>query len=363
MLLVELAKDRTRVGRLTLVDWRGEVIAGPFPALAKADKQSAIRNGNPKRNPIKPFGDTPTGLYELSITHPLTPPRSYGIHAAFRMNPVSGQALQAKINGRSGLLIHGGTSGAGGRLRPTHGCIRLFDEDIKILLDVVSEHKELLRCTVNEGFRSGDAHRVLEGRHYELDDIDLHDDVYPDTEAPTDVPGLAVLVNAAPAGLTEFTINTDLKLVDSPLSVADIEAFFSAQPQSKRGLGGIGQAVIDASKAQRVNASYLVAHAILETGWGTSRIFREKNNLFGWTAYDSNPGDSATKFSSREECIAKVVPIINANYLTPTGKYFSKKCCVGNKKYGMNVHYASDPDWGAKIASIARRLEREGRLF
>ncbi len=48
---------------------------------------------------------------------------------------------------------------------------------------------------------------------------------------------------------------------------------------------------------------------------------------------------------------------IDKLYLTPGGRYFEKKPCLGNTSYGMNVHYASDSEWGAKIAKIARKIE------
>jgi hypothetical protein len=45
------------------------------------------------------------------------------------LRPTGGQALTSATNGRVGLLIHGGAPGTGGRLRATHGCIRLSDKD------------------------------------------------------------------------------------------------------------------------------------------------------------------------------------------------------------------------------------------
>ncbi|MGH9550863.1 MAG: glucosaminidase domain-containing protein, partial [Terriglobales bacterium] len=96
-------------------------------------------------------------------------------------------------------------------------------------------------------------------------------------------------------------------------------------------------------------------------GWGTSTISRVKNNLFGYTAYDSDPLESATAFNSRADCINFVIPLIKKNYLQSTGKYFVRQACLGNKSYGMNVHYASDSGWGAGIASIARMIEKFAR--
>ena len=77
---------------------------------------------------------------------------------------------------------------------------------------------------------------------------------------------------------------------------------------------GRGQAIIDAAKAANINEMYLMAHMMIETGWGTSaqasgKYFGKGNvtiaesgktytkncpagtyyNFIGWGAYDSNP--------------------------------------------------------------------------
>jgi flagellum-specific peptidoglycan hydrolase FlgJ len=154
---------------------------------------------------------------------------------------------------------------------------------------------------------------------------------------------------------TEFSIDTNLKTVKSPLTAQKIEDYFDAR--KKPGLKGIGEAVIAASEKYTINATYIVSHAILETGWGTSKIYKDKNNLFGWSAFDDSPFSSATGFPSREACIDFVMGRIDTLYLSPTGKYFRTAACVGNKLFGMNVEYAAEADWGANIASIARQME------
>ena len=62
-----------------------------------------------------------------------------------------------------------------------------------------------------------------------------------------------------------------------------------------------------------INATYIVAHAILESGWGRSIIARTKHNLFGWQAYDEDPGQ-AKSFASDAECIKFVTGRINEVY-------------------------------------------------
>jgi beta-N-acetylglucosaminidase len=156
---------------------------------------------------------------------------------------------------------------------------------------------------------------------------------------------------------TEFSIESDLKTRVSPLTADKIDTFFRSQPPEHRGLEGIGKAVIEASRNFLINATYIVAHAILETYWGTSSIYKKTNNLFGWNAYDARP-DSATRFTSPEQSIDFVMRKVDKLYLTPGAKFFRTAPCVGNKSFGMNVCYARESDWGSTIAEIARQIEK-----
>jgi hypothetical protein len=137
---VELPVDRTKAGRLSLLDQNGKRIAGPWRVLGKADGLTAVRKGNPQRNPLTQYGDTPTGTYKVTGAFKVGDgtaynKKSYGIHA-LRLDPTGGDAKQAKdLFGRTGLLIHSGDLGATGKLRPTNGCLRMSNDDIKALLD------------------------------------------------------------------------------------------------------------------------------------------------------------------------------------------------------------------------------------
>lgn len=349
MIKVDLLRDRTKVGRLTLISNEGIPLCGPFPALGLADNAAASAHHNHHRDPVLPFGDTPTGGYKFSIINtPLTPKHSYGPYGAISLDPISGDALSAEQHGRSGLLIHSGDPGANGNLRPTHGCIRLFDADLKTLLQALSQDHSKHECLITEKQGQAALHSI-EHTVYSHDSAALKPDIYPLVE------GLGAAHKVMPVGL--FSLDTNLKTTKSDLTAKQIDDFFKSREEGKRALAGIGQAVISTSEKTGVNATYIAAHAAWETGWGTSNIFRDKNNLFGWSAYDHSPYASATKFASPSDCIAKVIPVIEKNYLTPGGIYFVSQPCLGNKIYGMNVHYASDKNWGAGIASIGRSLE------
>lgn len=56
-------------------------------------------------------------------------------------------------------------------------------------------------------------------------------------------------------------------------------------------------------------------------------------------------------FSSFSACILWVANVVKINYLTPGGAYYH-----GPTLRGMNVDYASDPNWAVKIAAIAQSI-------
>ena len=72
---------------------------------------------------------------------------------------------------------------------------------------------------------------------------------------------------------------------------------------------------------------------------------------FGFNADDRNPYQDATTFSSFDACIQYVAQFVAVNYLSANGRYYH-----GPTLRGMNVKYASDPNWATKIASIADTL-------
>lgn len=125
-----LPRDRSSLGTLQAFNDDGEPVVGPVKCLGKADNAAAKLHGNPDRISIKPFGDTPTGEYRVAqlISHSgETEIHTYGTYPSILLDPLAGDALTAKQNGRLGLMIHGGDAGPSGRLRPTYGCIRVAE--------------------------------------------------------------------------------------------------------------------------------------------------------------------------------------------------------------------------------------------
>ncbi len=122
-------------------------------------------------------------------------------------------------------------------------------------------------------------------------------------------------------------------------------------------LKGNAKSFIKVEKKYGVNALYLLAIANHESDFGQSRIAKEKYNLFGFNAIDSDPYNGASKFKSLDEGIQVVGKKIKDLYLTEDGTYFE-----GYSSYAMNKNYASDKHWGEKVNNhmeiIAKKILR-----
>lgn len=122
-------------------------------------------------------------------------------------------------------------------------------------------------------------------------------------------------------------------------------------------LAGSGQYFKDIEAQYDVNALYLMAHAIHESAWGTSKIAQDKRNLFGYGAIDSDPYRGAYTYVTFKESIEDAAKRVTATYQHPTASFYNGSF-LGNKGLGMNVRYASDPYWGEKIAGFMFRADQ-----
>lgn len=138
-LIVQLPKDRTRLGLLRLEFGVGETMFW-CPCYGKADTAGAVAHNNPTRDPTKPYGDFAAGEYRMEVIE--ADPNNvtkFGHAQRIQLTGVAGDALAGVENGRFGILIHGGDL-RNGELRPTFGCLRLQDSDMMMLIDVVERY-------------------------------------------------------------------------------------------------------------------------------------------------------------------------------------------------------------------------------
>ena len=125
---------------------------------------------------------------------------------------------------------------------------------------------------------------------------------------------------------------------------------------SKSPFNGQGQVFLEAQKQSGLDARYILAHAALESAWGTSNIARKYNNYFGIGAFDTNPENAKTY--SNPGLAAGIIQgskWIAKNYYN--GKY--KQRTLYSMRHNNGVHqYATDPNWDKKIARIMKQSER-----
>ncbi len=104
-----------------------------------------------------------------------------------------------------------------------------------------------------------------------------------------------------------------------------------------------------------VNGLFLASIAIHESGYGTSDISLKKKNLFGYRAYDRDPGGSASTFATYAEGIDLVARVLAKYYLNPKGTliYGGEEAEAtyyhGSTISAVNTSYATDKNWGNAI--------------
>lgn len=151
---------------------------------------------------------------------------------------------------------------------------------------------------------------------------------------------MKLIMSGAPEALSpnrgghQYTATTMPLLSPSGFSPARFERAFAGT-----GMAGLGESLCLAEKETGVNALVLAGVIALESGWGSSKIARDKNNLAGLGAYDDCPG-SAIRFGSREECVMYLARLLRDK--------------PGDNLQGIGVRYASDPAWAAKVAGCMR---------
>ena len=123
---ISLPLNRWRRGQVRLLDDEGVVIL-TAECLGKADGGKAKAEGNADRDPAQPWGDTPTGKFAPAKVQWFDKRLNVG-EAWIPLEGVSGQALEAKGNGRTGLGIH--AARGSGKLVATHGCVRMLARDL-----------------------------------------------------------------------------------------------------------------------------------------------------------------------------------------------------------------------------------------
>ena len=147
-----------------------------------------------------------------------------------------------------------------------------------------------------------------------------------------------------------ITLDTNL-LSRSGTSAWAIDEYLRANTP----LPALGAAFMAAEEKYGVNARFLLAAAMHESGWGTSSISRRKHNLFGYNAYDRDPGRYASAYRGYAAGIDDVARFIKEAYLTPDGRWWGGRPTLR----AMQRYWSSSGSWGERVSRIASSIRLE----
>lgn len=126
-------------------------------------------------------------------------------------------------------------------------------------------------------------------------------------------------------------------MCSSGLTADQIEGMLDDYP----GLDGLGEAIYNIEQEYGVNAFYTLGVASLESGFGTSKLARNKNNLFGLTN---------CSFSTKEDCVA---------YFGRLMVNYQDKHNVTMTPNGINPRYCESDVWARDVTSLMNQWARK----
>lgn len=106
-------------------------------------------------------------------------------------------------------------------------------------------------------------------------------------------------------------------------------------------LYGIGQAVYEVEQTNGINAYFTISVASLESGYGSSDLAKNKNNIFGMIN---------CSFDSFDSCVAYFGKLMND---------YEYKHNITMTTEGINPRYCELDSWTGKVVSLMNRYIRE----
>lgn len=160
------------------------------------------------------------------------------------------------------------------------------------------------------------------------------------------------------------TVNEDMQLnKPSGLLESDFETVFENNSSDTRNVFKENyKAFYEIETKYNINGVFVAAIAIHESNWGKSSIAINKNNLFGYGAYDATPFESAVTFDTYHTGIETVAKWLSENYLNesgtvlPDGEIASGRYYNGATVKGVNTRYATDTNWSNRVFKIMQDI-------
>ena len=120
------------------------------------------------------------------------------------------------------------------------------------------------------------------------------------------------------------------------------------------------EGIYKAQQESGMSALAILGIGALESGYGTSSIAKQKNNLWGWGASNSNPGANAQSFKPIDEGALDFANSYLSTYYNGYGAKSIYSAGTGNNPAGMGYSYYNDGSietrWADSVGSIMQTL-------
>ena len=163
--------------------------------------------------------------------------------------------------------------------------------------------------------------------------------------------------NADENNLASLDITKDLPKLSSNQISEVISKYFGnstvIRPSDAKG-------IYDAQQKSGMSALAILGIGALESGYGTSNIAKQKNNIWGWNATNSNPGGNATSFSQMSQGALEFANNYINTYYNGYGAKSISAAGTGNNPSGKGYAYNDDGSinskWASDIGSIMKNF-------
>ncbi|WP_256758037.1 glucosaminidase domain-containing protein [Cohnella sp. WQ 127256] len=217
------------------------------------------------------------------------------------------------------------------------------------LLEIVSmTDKGWLRIK-GGGYVHGDYAKLISGENLSIKPIQKEADQPVQLEDPTtrgDSIEPAEPADAVDPEQSEEIVKPSSAVeTDSGLNEEDISAIFDGTALAGHGLE---EAILEVEEEYGINALFTIAVMKLESGNGSSRLAKNKNNLFGLNASGKDAHNRAYSFETKGDSVRKFGQLLAKNYVGKgytTIEKISTKYCPANSKWSGLVKNIMKKDY------------------
>lgn len=168
--------------------------------------------------------------------------------------------------------------------------------------------------------------------------------------------------NADENNLASLDVTSELPKLDTNQISAIISKYFSKSTVIKP---SDAEGIYNAQQKSGMSALAILGIGALESGYGTSNIAKQKNNIWGWNATNINPGGNATAFSQMSQGALEFANSFMKTYYSGYGAKSIQSAGTGNNPAGKGYAYydngSINSGWATDVGSIMKNFYRTAK--